>query len=58
MPISASFICAHAPDYVGLPTVRCAPCCMATGQAAGVAAALGIPSYDVLKTELVRQGAL
>lgn len=41
-----------------ITTVRYAPCCMATGQAAGVAAALGIPSYDVLKTELVRQGAL
>lgn len=38
--------------------VRYAPCCMATGQAAGIAAALGIPGYEVLKKELVRQNAV
>ncbi|MBQ9501285.1 MAG: FAD-dependent oxidoreductase [Lentisphaeria bacterium] len=39
-------------------SIRYAPCCMATGQAAGVASALGIPAYSVLRDELVRQGAL
>lgn len=38
--------------------VRYAPCCMATGQAAGIAAALGIPGYEALKKELVRQNAV
>ncbi len=35
--------------------VRLMPVCMATGQAAGVAAALGIPEYSKLKAELQRQ---
>lgn len=38
--------------------VRYAPCCMATGQAAGIAAALGIPGYDVLEKELKKQNML
>ena len=39
-------------------SIRLAPCCMATGQAAGVAAALGIPSYEVLKQKLTELDAL
>ena len=35
--------------------VRLMPVCMATGQAAGVAAALGFPEYSVLKKELLKQ---
>ena len=35
--------------------VRLMPVCMATGQAAGVAAALGFPAYPVLRAELLRQ---
>ena len=35
--------------------VRLMPVCMATGQAAGIAAALGFPSYEILKKELIRQ---
>ena len=38
--------------------VRYAPCCMLTGQAAGIAAALGIPSYDILRSELEKQNML
>ena len=35
--------------------VRLMPVCMATGQAAGIAAALNFPPYSVLKQELIRQ---
>ena len=35
--------------------VRLIPVCIATGQAAGIAAALGFPAYDVLRDELVKQ---
>ena len=36
--------------------IRLMPFCMATGQAAGIAAALKFPPYPVLKQELDRQG--
>ena len=35
--------------------VRLMPVCLATGQAAGIAAALGFPDYEILKEELIRQ---
>ena len=35
--------------------VRLMPVCMATGQAAGIAAALGFPPYEILKQEMIRQ---
>ena len=35
--------------------VRLIPVCIATGQAAGIAAALGFPAYGVLRDELVKQ---
>ena len=35
--------------------VRLMPVCMATGQAAGIAAALGFPPYETLKQEMIRQ---
>lgn len=38
--------------------IRYAPCCMTTGQAAGIAAALGIPGYDTLKQELLKQNLI
>ena len=38
--------------------VRYAPCCMATGQVAGIAAALGIPAYECLKKEFEKQNIL
>lgn len=37
-------------------SVRLMPFCMATGQAAGIAAALNCPPYPELKQELIRQG--
>lgn len=41
-----------------ISAVRLAAGCLATGQAAGIAAALGIPDYDTLKKELERQNCL
>ena len=38
-----------------ISAVRLAAQCLATGQAAGIAAALGVPDYSVLKKELDRQ---
>ena len=35
--------------------IRLMPVCLATGQAAGIAAALGFPPYAVLREELVKQ---
>ena len=35
--------------------VRLMPVCMATGQAAGIATAMGFPAYPELKNELIRQ---
>ncbi|MBR7103752.1 MAG: FAD-dependent oxidoreductase [Lentisphaeria bacterium] len=36
-------------------SIRLAPCCMMTGEIAGIAAAMGIPSYADLKEELKKQ---
>lgn len=41
-----------------ISAVRLAAGCLATGQAAGIAAALGVPSYDKLCTELEKQHCL
>ena len=35
--------------------IRLMPVCLATGQAAGIAAALGFPPYEILKQEMIRQ---
>ncbi len=45
-------------DPQAATAVRYAPCCMMTGQAAGIAAALGIPAYECLKKELKKQNVL
>ena len=41
-----------------ISAVRLAAQCLATGQAAGVAAALGVPDYQTLYTELDRQNCM
>lgn len=38
--------------------IRLAPCCMTTGQVSGIACAMGIPEYKVLKQELLKQNIL
>ena len=35
--------------------IRLIPVCIATGQAAGIAAALGFPAYKALREELLKQ---
>ena len=41
-----------------ISAVRLAAGCLATGQAAGIAAALGVPDYQTLVKELERQGCM
>ena len=45
-------------DPRAVSAIRLAAGCLATGQAAGIAAALKVPSYETLRKELDRQGCM